>query len=186
MKECVQSSKLLTLVAGPVSDSPPVWEMYFAQDFPGGPLVKNLPSKAGDVGSIPGQVTKIPQTTGQLSPCAKTKERPECLSKTQCRHKRKKNIPSTSCFWSCTMGPIFSYNSVKTVHSRRNVHPWPNFVFTFLQKFGKPVPIFLVPGFSLTSQEQADTLRFACQRQNWSKEPKGPCDRGMKNKEQEA
>ena len=45
MKECVQSSKLLTLVAGPVSDSPPLWKMYFAQDLPGGPLVKNLPGR---------------------------------------------------------------------------------------------------------------------------------------------
>ena len=29
-------------------------------DFPGGPVVKNLPSNAGDAGSIPGQETKIP------------------------------------------------------------------------------------------------------------------------------
>ena len=29
-------------------------------DFPGGPADKNLPSKAGDVGQIPGQGTKIP------------------------------------------------------------------------------------------------------------------------------
>ena len=28
-------------------------------DFPGGPVVKNLPCNAGDVGSIPGQGTKI-------------------------------------------------------------------------------------------------------------------------------
>ena len=30
-------------------------------DFPGGPVVKNSPSNAGDMGSIPGQGTKIPQ-----------------------------------------------------------------------------------------------------------------------------
>ena len=29
------------------------------KDFPGGPVVKNLPSNAGDMGSIPGQETKI-------------------------------------------------------------------------------------------------------------------------------
>ena len=29
-------------------------------DFPGGPVVKNLPSSAGDMGSISGQGTKIP------------------------------------------------------------------------------------------------------------------------------
>ena len=35
--------------------------------FPGGPVVKNLPSDAGDRGSIPGQGTKIPRAAGQLS-----------------------------------------------------------------------------------------------------------------------
>ena len=31
------------------------------QDFPGGPVVENLPFNAGDAGSIPGQGTKIPR-----------------------------------------------------------------------------------------------------------------------------
>ena len=44
------------------------------RDFPGGPVVKNLPSKAGDAGSIPGQGTKIPHGAGQLSPHATTTE----------------------------------------------------------------------------------------------------------------
>ena len=39
-------------------------------DFGGGPVVKNLPCCAGDVGSIPGQGTKIPHDLGQLRPCA--------------------------------------------------------------------------------------------------------------------
>ena len=43
-------------------------------DFPGGPVVKNLPSNAGDAGSIPGQGTKIPHAAGQLSPRAKATE----------------------------------------------------------------------------------------------------------------
>ena len=47
------------------------------RDFPGGPVVKNLPSNAGDKGSIPGQGTKIPHAMGQLSPCATTTE-PTC------------------------------------------------------------------------------------------------------------
>ena len=34
-------------------------------DFPGGPVVKNLPSNAGDTGSISGQGTKIPHAAGQ-------------------------------------------------------------------------------------------------------------------------
>ena len=53
------------------------------QDFPGDPVVenqpskeiiKNLPSNAGDMGSIPGQGTKIPHTAGQLSSTAATGE----------------------------------------------------------------------------------------------------------------
>ena len=38
-------------------------------DFPGGPVVKNLPCNAGGAGSISGQGTKI-----SLSPCATTTE----------------------------------------------------------------------------------------------------------------
>ena len=43
-------------------------------DFPGGPVVKNPPSNAGDVGSIPGQGTKIPHAAGQLNLHATTTE----------------------------------------------------------------------------------------------------------------
>ena len=39
-----------------------------------GPVVKNLPSNAGDAGSISGRGTKIPRAAGQLSPCATTTE----------------------------------------------------------------------------------------------------------------
>ena len=38
------------------------------EDFPGGPVVTNLPSSAGNVGSIPGQGTKTPHAMGQISP----------------------------------------------------------------------------------------------------------------------
>ena len=48
-------------------------------DFPGGPVVKNLPSNAGDSGLIPGGGTKIPHVVGQLSPSA--------AMKTQCSQK---------------------------------------------------------------------------------------------------
>ena len=44
------------------------------RDFPGGPVVKNPPSNAGDVGSIPGRGTKIPHAVGQLSPRTKSTE----------------------------------------------------------------------------------------------------------------
>ena len=47
------------------------------RDFPGGPVVKNPPCNAGDVGSIPGRRTKIPHAAGQLSLRATTTE-PTC------------------------------------------------------------------------------------------------------------
>ena len=43
-------------------------------DFPGGPVVKNPPSNAGEAGSIPGQGTKIPHAVGQLSAYVTTTE----------------------------------------------------------------------------------------------------------------
>ena len=36
-------------------------------DFPDGPVVKNLPSNAGDAGLIPGWGTKISHAEGQLT-----------------------------------------------------------------------------------------------------------------------
>ena len=36
------------------------WHQTGYQDFPGGPVVKTLPSIAGSAGSIPGQEAKIP------------------------------------------------------------------------------------------------------------------------------
>ena len=48
-------------------------------DFPGSPVADNLPYKAGDPGSIPGQGTKIPHATGQLSlhvPAPQGEEKP--------------------------------------------------------------------------------------------------------------
>ena len=41
------------------------------QDFPGSPVVKTLPSNAGDVGSIPGQGTKVLHAMG----CSKKKKK---------------------------------------------------------------------------------------------------------------
>ena len=47
-----------------------------AKDFPGGPVVKNPPYNAVDMGSIPDQGTKIPHAVGQLSLHATTTEPP--------------------------------------------------------------------------------------------------------------
>ena len=63
------------------------------RDFPGGPVVKNPPSNAGDMGSIPGWGAKIPQAVGQLSPWDSTREKPLCCNK---RYRMLKLRPSTA------------------------------------------------------------------------------------------
>ena len=50
-------------------------------------MVKNLPFNAGDMGSIPGQKTKIPDASGQLSL--------RTSAKTQCSKKKKKDSENT-------------------------------------------------------------------------------------------
>ena len=47
-------------------------------NFPGGLVVKNPPSNAGDMGSIPGQGTRIPHAAGQVSPRTSTRESTCC------------------------------------------------------------------------------------------------------------
>ena len=46
------------------------------QDFPGNPVVKNLPSNAGGLGSIPGQKVKIPHASRPK----KKKQKTEAIS----------------------------------------------------------------------------------------------------------
>ena len=48
------------------------------RDSPGGPVVRNPPSNAGDASSIPGQRTKILCATRQLSLSATMGEKPAC------------------------------------------------------------------------------------------------------------
>ena len=69
--------------------------IYFNQkietgDFPGGPVVKNLPSNTEDASSVPGQGIKIPHTVGQLCPHAATRESLSTVVKTQSSSPTKK------------------------------------------------------------------------------------------------
>ena len=49
--------------------SPETQVNTWSWDFPGVPVVKNLPSYGGDESLIPAWGTKIPHATGQLSRC---------------------------------------------------------------------------------------------------------------------
>ena len=44
------------------------------KDFPSGSVVKNLPTNAGDTGSIPGLGRSLEDAKEQLSPCTTTIE----------------------------------------------------------------------------------------------------------------
>ena len=87
----------------------PLWhstETGHKGDFPGGSMVENLPSNAGDMGSISGGGTKIPHAAGQLSPCATAteppplKEREACVTLLRpCPSTRKK--PMHHNCWAC-------------------------------------------------------------------------------------
>ena len=49
-------------------------KIVYCRNFPGGPVVRNPPCNAGDMGSIPGQRTEVPYAMGQLSPQVTTRE----------------------------------------------------------------------------------------------------------------
>ena len=55
-------------------------------NFLGGPVVKNMPSNAGDVDLIPDQGPKIPYALGQLNLRTITREKPLC-------HKERSHVP---------------------------------------------------------------------------------------------
>ena len=76
---CLRSSepkkKILTLFCLPEKQEINLsCEKCTPRDFPGGLVVKNPPSDAGDVGSIPARGTKIPCATWQLSLHATTRQ----------------------------------------------------------------------------------------------------------------
>ena len=56
-------------------------------DFPGGPVVENLPSNAGDAGSIPAGEMKIPHALRQFRPHTATGQSLCAARKAQCSHK---------------------------------------------------------------------------------------------------
>ena len=62
-------------------------EEKISRDFPG-PVVKNPPCNSGDVGSIPGQGTKILQATGLLNLCTTIRD-------STCKKKKKKILHDT-------------------------------------------------------------------------------------------
>ena len=74
-----------------------VWLKACLRDFPSGSVFENLPSNAGDTGSIPGRGTKILRAAGQLGLSALTREssRAHCNKElVQPKIKKKKKMSS--------------------------------------------------------------------------------------------
>ena len=57
-----------TMLCGALALPGSLLEMKPFRNLPGGPVLKNLPSNAGDIGSTPDGTTKITPATEQLSP----------------------------------------------------------------------------------------------------------------------
>ena len=67
------------------------------RDFPGGPVVKNLPCYAGDTSSIPGRRTKTPHAPEKLSLCAATRK------------------PVSHNYWAHTLHQTIPHDTTKTI-----------------------------------------------------------------------
>ena len=87
-------------------------------DFPSGPVVKNLPANAKDMGSIPGPQTEIPHAAGQLlSPYSSTLKlqlwSPHALTTEACALQQEK--------LHCSEKPTHHspYATAKTQHSQK-------------------------------------------------------------------
>ena len=76
------------------------------RDFRSDPVVKNLLSNAGNVGSIPGWGTKIPYSAGQLSLHTATRENPRTAVKTQCSPPKRKKVMQSK-LGNCVLTRLF-------------------------------------------------------------------------------
>ena len=88
------------------------------QDFPGGPMVENPPSSAGDVGLIPG-AGKTPHAEEQGSSCATATEPTLQSKKTHCCEKPAHGSNEQPLL-SATRGS--SCTATKTQHRQKNIY----------------------------------------------------------------
>ena len=98
------------------------------EHFPGGPVVKNLPSNARNMGSIPGRGTKVPHATGQLGLRATTRQPTRCNERKACMPQQR---PSTA--------PKKQTRKRKGKRNKQHMQELPKvFQLTFQQKLCRP------------------------------------------------
>ena len=131
------------------------------RNFPGGPVVKNLPSNAGDMGSPPGLGTKIPHGLGQLSPPAPqllspqttTQEKPTHRNKdpvrcnpTQCGQINAKKKEQRESYWETSANTEWIDNELKLTTGRTGLTrtPWKYSVFFILVPPGDKQTCFIL------------------------------------------
>ena len=105
------------------------------RDFPGGPVVKNLPSNVEDLGSIPSRGTKDPHAPGDwahtpqlLSSCI-TMKIPHATAKTQHSNKQTNEEKLWRFHKKLKTGPVWSNNSTPG-HISRGKHGYLHPVIT--------------------------------------------------------
>ena len=120
-------------------------------DFPGGPVVKNLPSNGGDKGSIPGWWTKVPHASGQLSLCTQLCNEDPVQSKQKQKQKNPKNqkptVTANLPILSQTL--LFFFFSFLCIHSMQKFPDQISKLCSLLWKHGVLTPG--PPGKSLIS-----------------------------------
>ena len=83
------------------------------RDFPGDPVVKNPPSNAGDVGSIPSHEIKILHAVGQQSPSTAVKTQHSQIQSINhsinWKKKKPKQLGTPTILWWSNLGSATSY-----------------------------------------------------------------------------
>ena len=95
--ECM-SRMLLFMFMGPTHLQMVVMTRSISWDLSGGPVVKNLLSNVGDVGSVPGWETKISHDSGPGSPSSTAREA-RMPQQRPSRAKRGQQNRGKACFW---------------------------------------------------------------------------------------
>ena len=126
-------------------------------DFPGGPVVKNLPSNGGDNGSIPGGQTKVPHASGQLSLCTElcNEDPVQSKIKTTTPTTTTKTLLSLPIYQFCLKFAFFFFPFLW--HTLRAELPWPDIetVLPSLEAWRlNPWTSREVPNFSFSSRKK--------------------------------
>ena len=102
--------------------------------LPGGPVVKNSPSNAGDMGSISHQGTKIPHAMRQLRPCATTREAVPQQRPSTARKEKEEELAAKCYCSSFSYFMSLSHFPLTSIFCHFIIATLLSFLFTFIVK----------------------------------------------------